>query len=246
MGPEEINPYHHDKRSKTTQVREMFDHIAPAYDFMNRAMTLGIDRWWRRVAVKRVKRHNPKYILDVATGTGDLAIRMARRVDPIAITAVDLSDNMLERGRRKAAEADLADVIKFYNADCLRLPLPDESFDCVTVAFGVRNFENLLGGYSEILRVLKPGGMVCVLELSTPRGRIVRPLYDFYSQRVIPTLGRLVSSDTRAYSYLPESIAAVPQGEEMLRLMESAGFTDTQYRPLTFGTCTLYTAHKPL
>ena len=242
MGPEDINPYTGDDRDKTAQVRSMFDNIAPAYDFMNRAMTMGIDRWWRRLAVKRVKRHGAGYILDVATGTGDLAIQLARAVDPISITGVDLSENMLERGRRKVSEADLGDVIKFYAADCLQLPLPDESYDVVTVAYGVRNFENLEAGYAEMFRVTRRGGMLCVLELSVPTNRLVRKLYDIYALHVIPFIGKLISHDSRAYAYLPESIAAVPQGERMLDIMRRVGFADCRYKSLTLGVCTIYTA----
>lgn len=235
MGPEEINPYNNSS-PKTDQVRAMFDNIAPAYDFMNRAMTFGIDKWWRHLTVKRVKNHKADYILDVATGTGDLALMMARKVDPILITGIDISDNMLERARRKVAEEDLAEIIKFYNGDCMHLPLPDGSFDAVTVAYGVRNFEHIAQGYSEILRVLKPGGIVVVLELSTPTNPIVKWGYDLYAGKLIPALGRLVSKDTRAYAYLLESIAAVPQGEDMLQIMRDTGFADTTYKPLTLGT----------
>ncbi len=242
MGPEEINPYDNDDRRKSEQIESMFDNIAPAYDLMNRAMTFGIDRRWRALAVKRVARHGADYILDVATGTGDLAISLARKVDPIGVTGIDLSEGMLERARRKVAEADLTDTIKFCQADSLAMPLPDESYDAVTVAYGVRNFENLLQGLREMYRVLKPGGILVVLELSTPRNKAVKWAYDLYTKHIIPTLGRLVSSDARAYTYLPESIAAVPQGNEMCELMEQAGFANATYRPLTFGTCTIYTA----
>lgn len=245
MGPEEINPYQGDERPKGEQVRDMFDNIAPAYDFMNRAMTFGLDRWWRSLAVKRVRRHGADYILDEATGTGDLAIKLARRVDPLSITAVDLSDRMLERGRRKVAEADLAEIIKFYNADCLRLPLPSDSYDAVTIAYGLRNFEDIGAGLAEMLRVLKPGGLAVILELSVPANPVVRWFYDIYARRVIPAVGRLVSRDARAYAYLPESIAAVPRGAAMTALLESAGFVDAAYRPLTLGVCTIYTALKP-
>lgn len=245
MGPEEINPYTDDTRPKGNQVEEMFDHIAPAYDLMNRAMAFGIDKLWRRWAVKRVMRHGADRILDVATGTGDLAIRLARKVDPISVTGIDLSEGMLDRGRRKVADADLGDVVKLVKGDCLELPFPSDSFDAVTVAYGVRNFENILMGLKEMARVLKPGGMVMILELSTPKNRLVKWGYDLYSRHLIPAVGRLVSSDRRAYSYLPESIAAVPQGHDMCALMEKAGLSEAAYRSLTLGTCTIYTAIKP-
>lgn len=241
---EKISPYDSegDSRAKGLQVRDMFDNIAPAYDFMNRAMTLGIDRWWRRHAVNLLRRWQPRYILDVATGTGDLALSMARHLDPVSIVGVDLSDGMLEKGRVKVAKAGLGDVISMRQADCLNLPFPDRGFDCVTAAFGVRNFEDLLGGYMEMYRVIKPGGVLMVIELSTPTSPAVRPLYDFYTNRLIPSVGRLVSKDSDAYTYLPQSIAAVPQGQEMAALMRSAGFSDVEIHPMTFGVCTIYLA----
>lgn len=244
---EHINPYGvNDSRAKGEQVRDMFDSIAPAYDFMNRAMTLGIDRRWRRKAVGMIAADKPRKILDVATGTGDLAIQMARQIEKAAINGIDLSDGMLEVGRRKAAEAGLDRRITFEQADCLSLPMADNTFDAVSVAYGVRNFEHLLQGYQEMLRVLKPGGMLCVIELSTPASPLVRPFYNIYTRYVIPLAGRVASHDVRAYSYLPESIAAVPQREAMTALMRRAGFTDTTFHSLTFGVCTIYTGRKPI
>lgn len=241
---EKINPYD-DNRSKSEQVREMFDSIAPAYDFMNRAMTFGIDKLWRAKAVKMIRNHSPRQILDIATGTGDLAIKLARELPEVKITGVDLSEGMIEIGRKKVTEAGLDERVEMMTGDCLSLPMADDSYDCVTVAYGVRNFERLLQGYREMLRVLRPGGMLCVIELSTPTSAIVKPLYKIYTRYIIPAVGRMVSKDVCAYSYLPESIAAVPQGEDMLAIMREAGFTDTRHRPLTFGTCTIYTASKP-
>lgn len=238
---ENINPYG-DGRAKTAQVKEMFNNIASAYDFLNRAMTLGIDRLWRRTAVNMIAAGQPRYILDVATGTGDLAMLLARRLDPVAVTGIDLSEEMLKIATAKVHEAGLADVVSFQQADCLQLPFPSHCFDCVTVAYGVRNFENLLLGYSEMHRVLRTGGKLMVIELSTPRGKIVRPLYDIYTHKIIPVAGKFISNDSRAYTYLPESIAAVPQGEEMAALMRRAGFSDVDIHPLTFGVCTIYVA----
>lgn len=243
MNCEEINPYD-DRREKGEQVREMFDSIAPAYDFMNRAMTLGIDRLWRRKAISLLRDLPHDYILDIATGTGDLAIMMARQLDPIQITGVDLSEAMLAKGMDKVREDNLTDVIRLEPGDCLNLPFPDDTFDVVTSAFGVRNFENLLAGYREMYRVMKPGATVCVLELSTPRSSWTYPFYRFYTRCIIPAIGRIVSNDRRAYSYLPESIAAVPQGDEMIALMHKAGFTEGKFIPLTFGVCTIYLAKK--
>ena len=240
---EKINPYD-DSRCKTEQVQEMFDSIAPAYDFMNRAMTFGIDKLWRAKAVKMIGRQSPKAILDVATGTGDLAIKLAKTLNIEKVTGIDLSEGMINVGRKKVIDAGLSNKLEMVQGDCLALPFADDTFDCITVAYGVRNFERLEAGYKEMLRTLKKGGMLCVIELSTPTSPIVRPLYKFYTRHIIPFVGRLVSKDVRAYSYLPESIAAVPQGNEMLALMQNAGCADCKYRSLTFGTCTIYTAFK--
>lgn len=242
---EKINPYRDDLRPKTAQVRDMFDSIAPAYDFMNRAMTFGIDRRWRSIAVGMLKNKRPKTILDIATGTADLAIKLAKELNPDNVTGVDLSQGMIDVGINKVRHEGLSDKVTLLQADCLALPFPDNSFDCATVAYGVRNFEHLLQGYTEMLRVLRPGGTLCVIELSTPTSPLVKPLYKFYTSCIIPTAGRLVSKDVRAYSYLPESIAAAPQGERMLCLMKEAGFTNCRCRTLTFGTCSIYIAEKP-
>lgn len=240
---ESINPYD-DTRPKSQQVREMFDNIAPAYDFMNRAMSLGIDRYWRRKAVDMLRKQPHDTILDIATGTGDMAIMLAKRTSAEHITGIDLSENMIEIGRKKTERAGLDSRIGLQTADSLNLPFDDESFQCVTVAYGVRNFENLLQGYRSMFRVLRRGGTLTVIELSTPVSPLIRPLYRAYTRYIIPLAGRMVSKDVRAYSYLPESIAAVPQREEMLDIMKKAGFTDAKFRPLTFGTCIIYTAFK--
>ena len=240
---ESVNPYDN-KRSKTEQVRDMFDSIAPAYDFMNRMMTFGIDKLWRLKAVKQLKRHSPERILDVATGTGDLALLLCRKLRPKSLVGIDLSENMIDIAKEKCGRSELKTDVRFRTADCLDLPFSDGSFDCVTVAYGVRNFERLLQGYKEMFRVLSAGGVLCVIELSTPTSPLVKPFYSFYTKCVIPMIGRLVSHDVRAYSYLPESIAAVPQGDDMLELMRQAGFHDMRYIPLTLGTCTIYLAKK--
>lgn len=245
MNCESINPYNSDPRSKTEQVKTMFDNIAPAYDFMNRAMTFGIDRIWRRKAVDMVAKRSPRRILDVATGTGDLAMLLARRIEGSEVTGIDLSEGMIEIGRKKIAEAGLSHRISMQCGDCLQMPWGDDTFDAITVAYGVRNFENLLRGYREMLRVLRPGGVLTVIELSTPSNPIVKPMYKLYTRWIIPTVGRMVSKDVRAYAYLPESIAAVPQRNAMTELMEQAGFKEAAYRSLTFGTCCIYTAIKP-
>ena len=239
---EQVTPY--GVGAKTEQVRQMFDSIAPAYDFMNRAMTLGIDIWWRRLAVKRLKRIRPTRILDVATGTGDFAIQLYQSLHPDHITGIDLSQGMLDEAVRKVKEKGLEGAITFEQGDCMALPMNDDAFDAVTVAFGVRNFEHLQQGYHEMARVLKPGGMLCVLELSTPTNRLIRWFYDLYTLHIIPWLGSLKSGDKSAYRYLPTSIAAVPQGDDMLQLMRNAGLKDARFKRLTLGVCTIYTAVK--
>ena len=243
MKVEEIKPYSSEGEKKK-QVEQMFDSIAPAYDFMNRAMTLGIDRWWRRVAVKMVGKSHPHRILDVATGTGDFALDLYRKIKPDAVVGVDLSHGMLDVARKKIAKRNLGDVITVQQGDCLALPFEDGDFDAVTVAFGVRNFEHLLQGYQQMHRVLSPGGVLCVVELSTPRNRIIRWFYDLYTLHIIPWFGALKSHDKSAYRYLPQSIAAVPQGEDMLAIMREAGFKDCKVKRMTFGTCSIYIGER--
>ena len=241
---EQVTPYNDSTSAKTEQVRQMFDSIAPAYDFMNRAMTMGIDIWWRKLAVKRLKRLHPTRLLDVATGTGDFAIQLHRSLQPQHITGIDLSQGMLDEAKRKVKEKGLEKDISFEQGDCMALPMQDEAFDAVTVAFGVRNFEHLLQGYREMARVLKPGGMLCVLELSTPTNPIIRWFYDLYTLHIIPAIGTIKSGDKSAYRYLPQSIAAVPQGDNMLQLMREAGLRDATFKRLTLGVCTIYSAIK--
>lgn len=240
---ENIKPYS-DEGGKTGQVRQMFDSIAPAYDFMNHAMTMGIDKWWRKVAVDKVKATSPAAILDVATGTGDFAIKLYNDIKPQMVTGMDLSDGMLDVARRKVKERGLDQAITFEQGDCLAMRFDDETYDAVTVAFGVRNFEHIDQGYREMYRVLRPGGMLCVVELSTPTNPLIRWFYDLYTLHIIPFVGSLKSHDKSAYRYLPLSIAAVPQGEAMLDIMRSVGFEDCQVKTLTFGTCSIYTARK--
>ncbi len=242
MRVEEIKPYS-SEGEKARQVEEMFDSIAPAYDFMNRAMTLGIDRWWRRVAVKMVGKSQPRRILDVATGTGDFAIGLYNKIHPQQVVGIDLSQGMLDVARTKVVKHGLQDAITLQQGDCLALPFNDGDFDAVTVAFGVRNFEHLLQGYEQMHRVLAPGGVLCVVELSTPRNRVVRWFYDLYTLHIIPWFGALKSHDKSAYRYLPQSIAAVPQGDDMLAIMREAGFKGCKVRRMTLGTCSIYFAN---
>ncbi|MGM9852794.1 MAG: bifunctional demethylmenaquinone methyltransferase/2-methoxy-6-polyprenyl-1,4-benzoquinol methylase UbiE [Muribaculaceae bacterium] len=240
---EKITPYD-GSEAKTGQVRRMFDSIAPAYDTMNRLMTFGIDRRWRRKTVAEAVSGNPEAILDIATGTGDLAIALARAAEGATVTGVDLSEGMIEVGRRKVAEAGLSDRVSLSPADALALPFADNSFDVITVAFGVRNFEHLAEGYAEMLRVLRPGGKLCVLELTPPSSVLAKPFYSAYTRGVIPLVGKLISGDSDAYTYLPRSIAAVPARKAMTSLIAEAGFVDAAFRSFTFGVCTLYTARK--
>ncbi|MGM9803408.1 MAG: bifunctional demethylmenaquinone methyltransferase/2-methoxy-6-polyprenyl-1,4-benzoquinol methylase UbiE [Muribaculaceae bacterium] len=241
---EKITPYN-DRESKTRQVKQMFDSIAPAYDFMNRCMTMGIDKLWRRKAVKLVAAGHPDTLLDVATGTGDLALQLCKHIKPSKIVGIDLSNGMLEIGRRKVEQQGLSHIITMQQADCLNLPFAEGEFQAVTVAYGVRNFEHLEQGYNEMFRVLASGGTICVVELSTPTNKVIKWFYDIYTRHVIPFIGRTKSRDKRAYSYLPESIAAVPQGKAMLSIMQKAGFVQCQAIAMTFGTCSIYVGKKP-
>lgn len=243
MKAEEVKPYDQDA-AKTGQVREMFNSIAPAYDVMNRMMTMGIDTIWRRKAVDMLRNYKPRRILDVATGTGDLAFLIDQRLKPDTLLGIDLSEGMLSVAREKAAERGVADRVSFAIEDCLSLSLPDNSYDAITVAYGVRNFENLKQGFAEMYRVLSPGGVLCVIELSTPEHFPFRQLYKFYTYTIIPLVGRIISRDKQAYSYLPRSVAAVAQGEEMLDIFRSVGFKNCRLRRLTFGACTIYMGEK--
>ncbi len=249
MKAEEVKPYN-EEEAKGKQVGEMFDAIAPAYDFMNTMMTGGLHVRWRNKALKmaseRLEDSNPQGVLDVACGTGDVSFRLHELFPDAQITGLDLSPGMLEIAKKKLSAMDESAKkhISFIEGDSLKMPFADDTFDMVTVAYGVRNFEHLEDGYREMLRVLKPGGVLCVIELSEPANAPIKSLYRLYSRNVIPFIGRLVSKDTRAYSYLPESIAACPQREEMTAMMTRAGFKDARYRSLTLGVITIYIAGK--
>lgn len=241
---EAIKPYGEDG-SKGRQVERMFDNIAHSYDLLNHTFSLGIDRYWRRAAIRSLQPFRPNEILDVATGTGDFALLSARRLRPKCILGVDLSEGMLAVGREKVERAGLSDVIRFQKEDCLRLRLPDATFDAVTVAYGVRNFEDLDQGLREMLRVLRRDGRLVIIELTAPQRFPMRQLFRFYSHVLMPALGRLVSRDARAYTYLPATMEAFPQGEVMQGVLQRAGFADVRFRRFTFGLSTLYTARKP-
>ena len=241
-----IKPHNEDPTGKKEQVREMFDSIARRYDLLNHLLSMNIDRRWRSRVVKMLRRQAPDSVLDVATGTGDLAFLLCRMLKPARVVGIDLSANMLAEARAKAAKKGLSGVVGFSVADCLALPFADGEFDAATVAYGVRNFEHLEQGYAEMWRVLRPGGVLCVIELSTPRNPLAAAFYRFYTRRVIPFAGRRISKDPRAYTYLPESIAAAPQGKDMTAIMERVGFCNCRFRRLTFGVCTIYLGEKPM
>ena len=241
---EAIKPYA-DGGAKAEQVERMFDRIAPTYDLLNHGLSLGIDKRWRRAAIDSLRPHTPQRILDVATGTGDFALLAARELHPEQLLGVDLSEGMMQVGREKVAKAGLQGVISFRREDCLALNLPDGSFDAVTVAYGIRNFADLDRGLREMLRVLRPGGRLVIIELTAPRRFPMRQLFWLYSHLLMPVLGRLVSRDGSAYKYLPATMEAFPQGEQMQGILRRAGFTDVRFRRFTFGLSTLYTAAAP-
>lgn len=240
---ESIKPYNKEGK-KTEQVEQMFNNIAPAYDKLNHILSFNIDKIWRNKAIKWLKQFNPRTIMDVATGTGDFALLAYRKIKPEQLTGIDISEGMMNVGRVKVKKAGLENHIKFKKEDCLNLTYPDNQFDAITVAFGIRNFENLEQGLSEMLRVLKPGGHLVILELTTPIKTPMKQLFQFYSQRVMPTIGKLVSSDKNAYTYLPSTINAFPQGEVMQDIIKKVGYSQVHFKRLTFGACTLYTATK--
>jgi demethylmenaquinone methyltransferase/2-methoxy-6-polyprenyl-1,4-benzoquinol methylase len=244
MNGETVTPYASDE-CKRAQITRAFDTLAHRYDLLNRILSLGLDLGWRRRALRLLSAPPPARLLDVATGTADFAILAARRLPQIHVTGVDLSESMLAVGRRKVAAAGLAARVTLQAGDCLALDFPDVSFDAVTAAFGVRNFENLATGFRSMRCVLKPGGRVVILELSEPRHAPLRQLHRFYLRRWIPAVGRLLTGHAREYAYLPASIAQVPQGEAMLALLRDAGFTECRFEPYTFGICTCYTGTAP-
>lgn len=221
----------------------MFNNISWRYDLLNRLLSFGIDIWWRKKAIAQMKPLQPKLILDVATGTGDLAIE-ALSLNPDKIIGVDISEGMLEMGRKKMVDKGLSQKIELQLGDSEKLLFPDNNFDAVMVAFGVRNFENLEVGLSEIFRVLKPGGQIAVLEFSKPNNFIISSLYNFYNRTFLPLVGRMLSKDASAYTYLPESVAAFPEGRTFTEILTSTGFQRANAVPLTFGIASIYTGIK--
>ena len=239
---ETIKPYH--EGEKTTQVEAMFDNIAPTYDTLNHRLSWDIDRGWRKKAIMTLEPYHPQTILDIATGTGDFAILSAQMLKPAKLIGTDISEGMMKIGREKVEQMGLNSIISFAKEDCLNLSYEDNSFDAVTAAFGIRNFADLDKGLKEMCRVLKPGGHLSIVELTTPVSFPMKQLFHIYSHSVLPIYGRLISKDTSAYSYLTKTIEAFPQGERMIDILRQAGFANASFRRLTFGICTLYTATK--
>ena len=240
---EKIKPYEGNAH-KREQVEQLFDNIAPTYDALNHTLSFGFDRAWRRKAVRTLMAYNPATVLDIATGTGDFALAIARKLKLRHVMAVDISEGMMRVGREKAAREGLHNVVRFQKEDCSHLSFADNSFDAVTVTFGVRNFENLDACLREIYRVLNKEGHLILLELSYPHKRLWRALFNIYSKVVMPVVGRLISGDDSAYTYLPETMAAFPQGEVMREILLKNGFSQARFRRLTMGICTLYVAEK--
>lgn len=240
---EKIKPYNStDEKGKV--VEEMFDNIASTYDTLNHRLSWNIDKSWRKKAIRRLAPFSPKTILDIATGTGDFAIMSAKMLLPKTLIGADISDKMMEIGRQKVKEEGLEGIISFQKEDCLNLTFPSNTFDAVTAAFGIRNFQDLEKGLGEMYRVLKKGGHLCIIELTTPISFPMKQLFKIYSKVVLPFYGRFISKDSSAYDYLNKTIAAFPQGETMMNILQSAGFTKTSFTRLTFGICTMYIAEK--
>lgn len=238
-----VKPYD-TQQTKKEEVREMFDNIAPRYDLLNHTLSMSIDRLWRRRVVRIVRRCHPRRILDVATGTGDLAIDMARHIRGVQVMGIDISERMLEVACRKVVAKGLDERIVLDAGDAEHLALGDQAVDVATVAFGVRNFGDLDAGLRELFRTIKVGGKVVILEFSRPRNPIFRTLYEFYTFRILPRIGGMVSRDKRAYEYLPASVDAFPAPEEFLAMMARAGFSCCTARSQSFGIAQIYIGER--
>lgn len=240
---QQVTPYKDSELGKKEQVAQMFDNISGNYDGLNRVISFGIDIQWRKKVLKLVSDKNPQTILDIATGTGDLAILMAKTKAPKIIGA-DISEGMMEVGRKKVAEKGLSDRITLQYGDSENLPFPDGTFDAITVAFGIRNFETLEKGLAEILRVLKQGGIFVILETSVPTKFPFKQGYKFHTKVLLPLIGRLFSKEGSAYSYLGESASVFPFGEQLNNILRKIGFIEVKHMPQTMGVATIYTASK--
>ena len=239
-----VRPYHDSDAGKKEQVASMFNNISGTYDFLNHFLSLGIDIIWRKKAIKELSASKPAIILDVATGTGDFAFEAIKILKPAKVIGVDISEGMLAIADQKIVKRNMQDVFEVRLGDSEQLLFDNDSFDAVTVAFGVRNFENLEQGLADMLRVLKSGGKVVILEFSKPKVFPVKQLYNFYFRYITPTIGKLFSKDSSAYTYLPESVASFPDGDSFNSLLQKVGFKHTKQRSLTFGICSIYTGIK--
>jgi len=239
-----VVPFKNSSESKKKQVGSMFDKIAFRYDFLNRFLSAGIDVNWRKKAIRQLISSHPKKILDVATGTGDFALTSFKILQPEKIIGIDISDGMLEIGRKKIAEAGLENNIELLNGDSEAILFDDNSFDAVTVAFGVRNFEHLEKGLSEIKRVLKPGGKLVVLECTKPSLPVIKQLYHFYMKFVTPKIGKIIAKNNDAYKYLNDSVIQFPEKESFIHILNETKYRNTFYKTLTLGICTIYCAEK--
>lgn len=239
-----VVPYKESSDSKKEQVTEMFDKVAGKYDLLNHVLSGGIDIYWRKKALAMLKNNRNDLVLDIATGTGDLAIEAHRILKPGKIIGVDISRGMLDEGRAKIKKLGLEEKIEMQLGDSEKLLFDDNTFDTVIVSFGVRNFENLLKGLSDMNRVLKPGGTCMVVEFSKPKNYFFKQAYWFYSTKILPLIGKLISKDDSAYTYLPESVKAFPDGEDFLKVYREAGFKEPRAVPLTFGICSVYIGKK--
>lgn len=240
---EEIKPYGKEGE-KGKLVEEMFDNIAPTYDTLNHRLSWDIDKGWRKKAIRQLLPFQPKAILDIATGTGDFAILSAKELRPQRMIGIDISEGMMKIGQKKVEAEGLQHIVSFKKDDCTHLSFDDNSFDAVTAAFGIRNFQNLDQGLSEMYRVLRPNGHLSIVELTTPVSFPMKQLFKLYSHTMLPVYGKLISKDTSAYSYLTKTIEAFPQGEVMLDILRKAGFKNASFKRLTFGICTMYFATK--
>ncbi len=232
------------RENKKQQVAEMFDDIAFRYDFMNRFLSAGIDVTWRKKAIEQLRNLRPQYILDVATGTGDVAILTHQMLNPVKITGIDISEGMLEIGRKKIEKLGLRNKVELLSGDSEIIHFPDDSFDAITVAFGVRNFQNLEQGLAEMYRVLRPGGKLVVLEFSKPKNLFFKSFYNLYMNYIAPGFGNLFAKNRSAYQYLNDSVQKFPEGQNFLKILEQKGYKSTFYQPLTFGICSVYCGSK--
>lgn len=241
---DDVIPYSKSEKSKKEQVTEMFDRVAEKYDFMNRFLSGRLDVTWRKKAINTLRKHNPQQIVDIATGTGDLAIMMYKMLNPEKITGVDISGEMLKVGQQKINKANLNGKIVLQKGDSENLSFADNSFDAATAAFGVRNFENLEKGLSEMYRVLNSGGQLMIIEFSKPKSTVFSGLYKFYMKMVAPQFAQLFSTDKEAYQYLNNSSMAFPEREEFVNILNRVGFKNAGYRTLAMGICCIYRAEK--